>query len=151
MSPVEVGRVKRHHPDTHTHTHTHLFYVQLSSLTNCEQGATKPPAHCFAREITRLHFFIPNCGVWLECCFTETHLHMKSRLTFPSTSWNSSSLRRGHTSFFELNLPSMSIDINKSTQWPPGLAVFLLHKTVPECSPVLRCTSLISIILTFQK
>ena len=102
---------------THTHTHTHLFYVQLSSLTNCEQGATKPLAHCFAREITRLHFFIPNCGVWLECCFRETHLHIKSRLTFPSTSLNSSSLRRGCTSFFELNLPSMSIEINKSTQW----------------------------------
>ena len=117
MSPLEVGRVKRQHPDTHTHTHTHLFYVQLSSLTNCEQGATKPLAHCFAREITRLHFFIPNCGVWLECCFRETHLHIKSRLTFPSTSLNSSSLRRGCTSFIELNLPSMSIEINKSTQW----------------------------------
>ena len=34
------------HTHTHTHTHTHLFYVQLSSLTNCEEGATmfgKPP------------------------------------------------------------------------------------------------------------
>lgn len=107
------------HKNTHIHTHTgFMFNFQVLPTVNTVQPCLENHlAHGFANEITRVHFFIPNCRVWLECRITETHLHIKSRLTFPSTSGNSSSLRRGCTSFCELNLPSISIDINKSIQW----------------------------------
>ena len=141
--------------NTQTHKHTHTCFIvnfQVLPTVNTVQPCLENHlTHRFANKITRVHFFIPSCRVWLECRFTETHLHIKSRLTFPSTSGNSPSLRRGCTSFCELNLPSVSIDINKSIRWLSQAVHLSLTQNCWSVHPVLRCMSLISLILTFQK